>query len=94
VQLPMYRRAMGGDPEIELIYLRGKLGGSVEFDTAKSAGEDGRFEAVDAAVRDGFSNIVRRVGAMERTTGDLRICERCNFFDICDGSLEAVDPQE
>ncbi|HEY3675027.1 MAG TPA: PD-(D/E)XK nuclease family protein, partial [Candidatus Tumulicola sp.] len=94
VQLPMYRRAMGGDPEIELIYLRGKLGGSIEFDIAKNRDESDRFAAVDGAVRDGFSNVVRRVAAMERTTGDLRICERCNFYDICDGSLEAVDPQQ
>jgi hypothetical protein len=90
----MYRRAIGGDPEIELIYLRGKLGGGIEFDTAKNHDESDRFGAVDAAVRDGFSNVVRRVAAMERTTGDLRICQRCNFYDICDGSLEAVDPQE
>jgi superfamily I DNA/RNA helicase len=94
VQLPMYRRAMGGDPQIELIYLRGKLGGDIEFDTATKDDQSDRFAAVDAAVRDGFSNVVRRVAAMKRTTGDLRICQRCNFYDICDGSLEAVDPQE
>jgi superfamily I DNA/RNA helicase len=94
VQLPMYRRAMGGDPELELIYLRGKDGGGIAFDDVRSGDEKDRFAAVDGAVREGFSNVVRSVAAMGKTTGDLRICDRCNFYDICDGSLEAVNPQE
>jgi ATP-dependent exoDNAse (exonuclease V) beta subunit len=94
VQLPMYRRAMGGDPELELIYLRGKSGGNIKFDTIEGGDGSERFAAVDLAVREGFSNVVREVAAMQRTTGDLRICERCNFYEICDGSLEAVNPQE
>jgi hypothetical protein len=93
VQLPMYRRALGGQAELELIYLRGKDGGSIAFDVLDSS-DAALFENVDGAVRTGFSNVVRNVAAMERTTGDLRVCERCNFYDICDGSLEAVNPQE
>jgi hypothetical protein len=94
VQLPTYRRALGGDPEIELIYLRGKEGGGIAFDGLQRAGADELLARVDDAVRIGFSDAVVQMASMQRTTGDLRLCQNCNFYAICDGSLEAVDPQE
>ncbi len=94
VQLPLYRRALGGDPEVELIYLRGKEGGSIAFDGLRRSGEVELLARVDGAVRAGFTDAVVQPNAMERTTGDLRVCQQCNFYAICDGALEAVDAQE
>jgi superfamily I DNA/RNA helicase len=94
VQLPLYRRALGGDPEVELIYLRGKDGGGIAFDGLAGPGEVELLARVDGAVRAGFTDAVLRPGAMQRTTGDLRVCQQCNFYAICDGALEAVDAQE
>ena len=91
VQLPLYRRALQASPDLALVYLRGTDGGSVAIDGLKSGEATSLLDAVDNAVREGFSELVSRGTLMQRTTADLRTCQNCNFYSICDGSLEAVD---
>jgi superfamily I DNA/RNA helicase len=95
VQLPMYRRALGGTPDVELLYLRGnKSGEPICLDDVKGSNDDVLFAEFDRSIDSGFLKAAGSIGAMQRTTGDLRECDRCNFYAICDGSLEAVNPEE
>ena len=59
VQLPLYRRALQADPDLALVYLRGTDGGSVAIDGLKSREATSLLDAVDDAVREGFSELFR-----------------------------------
>ena len=91
VQLPLYRGAVDGAPELTLIYMRGKGDGQAAVDMLDSRANDVLLADVDAAVRSGFANALQQGPADFTMTGHLRTCNYCNFYAICDGALEAVD---